>query len=214
MTRINREIRAWQNNFRNSCRIIIHKSSAACILMRLASRVIPAPFSRYDVNDNDALHRCMLFHFDQKLQYLTTRGPLAHFTTAAGYLPAGESILLSLSALCTSAPRVRSSPALTCLPLTFLALRGQRSTFVAFKRCDSRRAVHSSFHVAAQTPLGHGRVEKKRKGEGKKERQSLYLSLPTFDPLCFVLHTSHTRRPMSFFCISPRIRNQSSHLGE
>lgn len=49
----------------------------------------------------------------------------------------------SLSALCTSAPRVRSSPALTCLPLTFLTLRGQRSTFVAFKRCDSRSAIYT-----------------------------------------------------------------------
>lgn len=87
---------------------------------------------------------------------------LPPFITATGYLPAGESTLLFLLCVCIRTPRVRSSPAFTCLPLTFLTLRRQCSTFVAFKRLAI--VPYSFSHIADwNTRLRKFRFEEKKR---------------------------------------------------
>jgi len=95
---------------RKATRPSIHLASFAAHARRGAS------------NEDGALK----FHYDQKLQPFT-RSFLNRLTTAVGYLPAGRADSSSLSLLFARirASGARSSPALTCLPLTFLALRGQ-----------------------------------------------------------------------------------------
>lgn len=192
ITCINRETHAYER------REII---SATAVELLYVSTVVcashfprhPASFSR--CNDNDAFHRCMLrFHFDQKLQYLT-RGLLGHFT-AAGYLPAGESIPLFL--LCVH-PHFEFAPHLHSPVFRSLSLPYVDSALLLLHFNDATRVVYSSFHVAARASLGYGHVKKRRKKERKKkEKKKPSLILAFY--LCTLFHTLwHITSDLFFF---------------
>lgn len=112
-------IKNIQNMIKRTCRIIMRDFSRQLVFDKIT-------------NNNNTFRGCISFTLVRNFSYLT-RSLRSLYNS--GRLSTRGRVDSSLSALCTSAPRVRSSPALTCLPLTFLALRGQRSTFVAFKRC-------------------------------------------------------------------------------